>query len=871
MSTRPRNLKDANVPELHSFEHTSLWRKSLGSQAEPKAVERLRTAYLQLRKNVNQLVSQIAIALPDLTIHDVTHLDALWETSSLIVGDDFLINPLEGFILGAAILIHDSALCFEAYGGEASLRRSAEWKDAFAIATRRGPSVPEKELKKQADFASLRNLHARQAEKILLNDWRGSTHSSIYLLEDRELRETYGNLIGKIAGSHHWRIDDLAAKLPSQINAISALPSGWRINPVKLACILRCADAGHIDDRRAPDFLFALARRNGLARDHWLAQNWLSRLDTYATDSFGKTAVITSKTKFQKSASSAWCIAHDLVELLQKELSESNRLLGSRTPPVKFKIQSIAGSESPTELMKYIEVEGWTPTATEIHISNVGGLVSSLGGQNLYGLDKEVEVALRESIQNARDSVAARKKYKNQLDGKIWVSHFERGGHHYIEIADNGLGMSKEVLLGPLLDFGTSFWASELVKEEFPGLSGSDFRSIGKYGIGFYSVFMLADEVKVSSRRWDEGVKDVRTLEFVSSSVFRPTLSTGLDSDFNHEHSTCITLQLKHGFSEFKKMKLSSGMMGWPEIEVTLFDYISALCVGLDVPVFVRESSSERSTLANPQMSDQSTQAEVQSWLKQFSHVDRLPLPFREKLVGVIENAVPRMRQIKDEYHNYGFAALSISIDSNCFLASQTIGGLGPVSARHGGSYIGYIEHSTNTAKREVQNILAPQTVVQAWADNQISMLLSKGSDPVWMCKACMSVADLGADPFQHFLIMVKIKEEFRVVNIEAAIALLENIGMLITVTDYDHIHGVVDIAPTFEGALFWPLSNSNFLSTKNAGEESYSQYSLLGCLSRALVAKNQVLQIEQIGTQKAPIYGELKVMKLSSKGKSLK
>jgi len=77
-------------------------------------------------------VGRIASALPNLTQHDISHLDALWETATLIAGKDYPINPLEAFVFGGAILLHDSALSFEAYsGGITAIRSTIKWQDAY--------------------------------------------------------------------------------------------------------------------------------------------------------------------------------------------------------------------------------------------------------------------------------------------------------------------------------------------------------------------------------------------------------------------------------------------------------------------------------------------------------------------------------------------------------------------------------------------------------------------------------------------------------------------------------------------------------------------------------------------------------------------
>jgi hypothetical protein len=119
------------------IEKTRLWATSLGARDADQEVERkkerLRSELGRFHDHASALTSRIAAAFPNLTVHDVTHLDALWETADLISGDGYPLNPLEAFIFGGAILLHDAALCFEAYdGGREAVRNTLAWKDAFA-------------------------------------------------------------------------------------------------------------------------------------------------------------------------------------------------------------------------------------------------------------------------------------------------------------------------------------------------------------------------------------------------------------------------------------------------------------------------------------------------------------------------------------------------------------------------------------------------------------------------------------------------------------------------------------------------------------------------------------------------------------------
>src|ERR1700752_2721752 len=118
---------------MMSLEKTSLWRRSFGSSAfseEKEAKNMLRDQLLDMRKRAGFLVSLIQRDMPGLTVHDLTHLDALWETASLIAGKSYSLNPAEAFVFGGAVLLHDSAMSLAAYpGGLPEITKSPEWRD----------------------------------------------------------------------------------------------------------------------------------------------------------------------------------------------------------------------------------------------------------------------------------------------------------------------------------------------------------------------------------------------------------------------------------------------------------------------------------------------------------------------------------------------------------------------------------------------------------------------------------------------------------------------------------------------------------------------------------------------------------------------
>jgi histidine kinase/DNA gyrase B/HSP90-like ATPase len=226
-------------------------------------------------------------------------------------------------------------------------------------------------------------------------------------------------------------------------------------------------------------------------------------------------AQVTAKLAFyrrHRASTKAWWLAYDTLNAVDRELRDVDLLLQGRGREV-LKARRVKGAGSPEILARSVQTRGWRPVDARLQVSDVPRIVEHLGGAKLYGNDPTV--ALRELIQNAADAVQARRKYqKRSADwGLIAVGLFSEGDRTWLVVEDNGIGMSEQVLTGPLLDFGTSFWRSPLAMEEFPGLMAAGMHAIGRFGIGFFSVFMLGPVVRVYTRHvirqvWGEDLQE---------------------------------------------------------------------------------------------------------------------------------------------------------------------------------------------------------------------------------------------------------------------------------------------------------------------------------------------------------------------------
>jgi hypothetical protein len=302
---------------------------------------------------------------------------------------------------------------------------------------------------------------------------------------------------------------------------------------------------------------FCCRVRVGVSRDHWIFQSNLKPAERRA-----EALVFQSKQPFNRNHMSAWWIAYDAIRIADRELRDCDRLLRDRAHSGKhpslrpFLARRVEGAGEPSHLKNVVEVRGWTPVDTAVRIDNPINLIEKLGGWHLYGND--FSAPLREALQNAADAVRARRRRNGYVDksaypGRIDITSDcdpsdENLSKLKIIIADDGVGMWPRTMTGALLDFGRSFWDSAEAADKYPGLlSDPKFQPTGKFGIGFYSIFMIAEDVKVVSRPWQAGEWDRKTLHFRHGAKDRAEFrkfAADEDGDISPKYSTSYARKL---------------------------------------------------------------------------------------------------------------------------------------------------------------------------------------------------------------------------------------------------------------------------------------------------------------------------------------
>lgn len=178
----------------------------------------------------------------------------------------------------------------------------------------------------------------------------------------------------------------------------------------------------------------------------------------------------------------------------------------------------------------------------------------------IHAFYSDREVFVRELVSNASD--ALEKLRLKQLTGtaianpeselRITISADEE--KHTLTIADTGIGMTREEVveyLGTIAHSGTKKFL-EAMKESQSGPQDL----IGQFGVGFYSAFMAATEVEVTTRSWQP---EATAVKWISDGQEGYTLE---DAPADTPRGTSILIHLKddaHNFAQENTLRYIVG------------------------------------------------------------------------------------------------------------------------------------------------------------------------------------------------------------------------------------------------------------------------------------------------------------------------
>ncbi|MDG2047470.1 MAG: molecular chaperone HtpG [Halioglobus sp.] len=167
----------------------------------------------------------------------------------------------------------------------------------------------------------------------------------------------------------------------------------------------------------------------------------------------------------------------------------------------------------------------------------------------IHSLYSNKEIFMRELISNASDAIdklrfaalADDALLEGQGEYAIQIDLDKKA--NTITISDNGIGMNRDEVIENLGTIAKSGTASFL--ESLTGDERKDSQLIGQFGVGFYSGFIVADRVKVHTRKAGEEADAGVLWESCGEAEF------SIESSARQTRGTSITLFLKKGCEEF--------------------------------------------------------------------------------------------------------------------------------------------------------------------------------------------------------------------------------------------------------------------------------------------------------------------------------
>jgi len=167
----------------------------------------------------------------------------------------------------------------------------------------------------------------------------------------------------------------------------------------------------------------------------------------------------------------------------------------------------------------------------------------------IHSLYSNKEIFLRELISNASDAcdklrfeaLSNDALYEGDSDLKIRIS-FDKDART-VTVSDNGIGMSREEVvdnIGTIAKSGTRQFFESLTGDQ-----SQDMELIGQFGVGFYSSFIVADKVTLTTRRADAAADEA--MQWVSDGEGSYTL----ESVSRDSRGTDVVLHLREGEDEF--------------------------------------------------------------------------------------------------------------------------------------------------------------------------------------------------------------------------------------------------------------------------------------------------------------------------------
>jgi hypothetical protein len=268
--------------------------------------------------------------------------------------------------------------------------------------------------------------------------------------------------------------------------------------------------------------------------------------------------------------------------------------------------------------------------------------------------------------------------------------------------------------------------------EEFPGLMAAGMHAIGRFGIGFFSVFMLRPVVRIYSRRCDKGQETGRLLEFRGGTSVRQILSPVSNPPVPIDGGTRVEVLLKDNPIE------AGGLLyvnSYSKRTMSLSALVGAVAPNLDVEI---ATIVKKGTLPVAQPGD---------WLK-MSDADlvRRLNPIADTTDADISKADRGLMRPIEGPNNEVFGRAFILPSRYAFSYSSgwvTISGLRASQLQN---VEGVVLGEALTAARDAARPLATKEALAQWASKQAELIAASVKDEERQARTAEVVLECGGE-----------------------------------------------------------------------------------------------------------------------------
>ncbi len=409
----------------------------------------LHASFLKIVNEAKHFLTNYKVNYLKYTDHSIFHSFTLIEYIELLL-DDKNINVLnvdEAYILLSSSILHDIGMCIEVDKIE-ELIGPKEYKKL------------KKLNKDQDDIDFIRSIHHEISYYFIIKNFE--------LLNI--IDEDYAEVIALIAKAHRKeKIDNFDIY---ELKKTVRTGKEFVCMPY-LACLVRLADELDITHRRTPEIIlkyFYPDEEKGKSE-------FEKHKSTSRVSRDGIFIKIEGKTDSQKTYNALKQMSHKIENTLYY------------CQKVIHKIGSFNGKEYrliPSKIDYNIKADGFIPKNINFSYDNEF-IFKSFISTKLYPKKK---YAIRELMQNAIDACRLRKI----IDGDAYKTEIKvKNDGKYIKFIDNGIGMDEFEIENYFSKIGESFFNNNRIVPEF--------ESIGKFGIGVLSYFLICDWFEVETKK----------------------------------------------------------------------------------------------------------------------------------------------------------------------------------------------------------------------------------------------------------------------------------------------------------------------------------------------------------------------------------